>query len=510
MIDYIKKSNLIFMFGWVLLSAFLIFGTGVIGDDYSIPYFENSLHMTIAPLNYLVREPFYKFVESGNYLVIDLVKFFVLQATIFGCYKFFNLFHEKYFSTLLAFSFIYLPIHDGVTYWFTAQGYILCCALYFYAYYLLNNRNYVGAVFFAMLASFMGYGSPPFAIGIAYLAYRQFGFRASLLILIPNVLYVIYYLIVTKIFNVGIDRVSNGFDLLSLFKNILMQIVTAADALVGPSAWFKIYYSIMDLSLIPIGVVFVFWIFILRRIRFNDVSSETINKDLAGAFFVIMLASWVLFASTGFYPQISFNLGDRVTLWGALFTNYVILASAVKHRVSYIFVLAIVVLSAAGISQHWKNWHVVEERIIHNIRNNVDIKSLNKDAVVFVSGNGFSKLGPFSHLEFFAVESYASSIFKNALGRSYNLRVIYLGNNLSVDDGLIIRRGAEEIVKNEAYLNLYDSTENIINRVSMDQFRKILNANPKANRHWLQIYGCGSLNSLLEVIAPRYSYLCKS
>jgi hypothetical protein len=503
-----QKSKLFFIFGWVLFSAFLMFSTGIIGDDYSVPYFQNHLHITVGPVNYLIREGFYKFAESGDYIFIDLIKFIVITASMLGSYKFFNLFHGEYFSALLAFAFVYFPVHDGVTYWYTWQGYVFCCALYFYAYVLLTARNYLGAIFFALLASFMGYGSPPFALGLAYLAYRQFGYRSSFLILLPNVLYVFYYFIVTKVFGVGIDRVSNGVNIFSLFKNFLMQMGTAVDALLGPSAWFKIYYSIMELSLVSIGVVLVFWFFVLRRIRYVDVSSEVVNKDVVGAFFVTTMVSWVMFASTGFYPQTSFNLGDRVTLWGALLSVYVIFNMVIKNKVSYILGLAILVLSITGISEHWKNWHFTQKNIIHNIKNNVEINSLNKDTVVFVSGHGYSKLGSFSHLEFFSIESYASSIFRHSLGRPYNLRVIYVGDNLSIDDDFVVHRGPEELVKGAEFVNFYDSKEDKFSLIKISEFKNILNSYPGDQRHWIQIYGCGALGRFIDVIAPRYKYLC--
>ena len=47
-------------------------------------------------------------------------------------------------------------------------------------------------------------------------------------------------------------------------------------------------------------------------------------------------------------------------------------------------------------------------------------------------------------------------------------------------------------------------------RVATDQFRKIVNSHPKDNRHWLQIFGCGKFDWLIEVINPRYKYLCKT
>lgn len=509
MIERHEKSNLIYLFGFILLCIFLIYGTGIIGDDYSIPYFQNSLHMMVGPVNYLVREGFYKFAESRDYVVIDIIKSIVLMVSLFGFYSFFSIFHRRYLSLLLSFAIIYFPIHDAVTYWYTGQGYILSCAFYFYAYFLLSKGHDFGAVFFAIIGSFMGYGSPPFAAGVAYLAYRQLGYRASLLMLLPNVFYVVYYLVVTKIFNVGIDRVSSQIDLFLLFRNFLMQMGTAVDALVGPSAWFKMYYSIMELSASTIAVLFVFWFFVVRRIRFVDVSSEVTHKDVAGAFFIIMLVSWTLFASTGFYPQTAFNLGDRVTFWGTLLTVYLILTMAVRNKIFYSLLLAVILLGTAGISEHWKNWHIIQKNIASNIKNNVDIKSLDKDTLVFVSGNGYSKLGPFAHLEFFAVESYASSIFKHALGRSYDLRAIYIGDNLSVDSG-IVRRGTEELVKDKTFINVYDPMGDKLEKVTANQFENILKAMPKDNRHWIQIYGCGSLNRFIEVIAPRYKNLCKT
>jgi hypothetical protein len=503
-----KKEQLQFPLVWILLIVFLVWATGVIGDDYSIPYFENSSHMTIAPVNYVVREGFYQFVESRDYLIIDIVKFFVLQASIFGCYKFFNLFHKKNFSMLLAFAFVFFPIHDGVTYWYTAQGYLLCCALYFYAYVQLSYKNYLSAFLLGLLASFMGYGSPPFAVGMAYLAYRKFGFRASLLMLLPNIFYVIYYLIFTKIFNLGIDRVSNGFDLLSFSKNIVMQMGTAVDALVGPSALFKIYYSIADISFISIFVLLLFWIFVLRRINYTDVASEAINKDVVGAFFLIMVVSWILFASTGLYPQTSFNLGDRVTLWGGLLIVYFGLNFAVKNKFSYILYITVLFLSVAGISDHWKNWHISQKEIIENVKKNEQINLLEKNEIVFVSGNGYSKLGPFSHLEFFSVESYASSIFRHALGRSFKLRVIYTGDNLSIDENHIVRRGDEILIKNQDFINFYDSSANVFEKKSIVEFKYVLHNRLIDQRHWIQVYGCGELVKIIDLIAPRYKYLC--
>lgn len=287
-----------------------------------------------------------------------------------------------------------------------------------------------------------------------------------------------------------------------------MQMGTAVDALVGPSAWFKIYYSIADISFISICVLLFFWVFVLRRINYADVASEAINKDVVGAFFLIMVVSWILFASTGLYPQTSFNLGDRVTLWGGLLIVYVGLNFAVKNKISYIFFIAALFLSVAGISNHWKNWHISQKEIIENVKKNEQINLLDKDEIVFVSGNGYSKLGPFSHLEFFSIESYASTIFRHSLGRSFKLRVIYIGDNLSIDDNLLVRRGDEILIKNQDFVNFYDSSTNTFEKKSIVQFKYVLHNRLIDQRHWIQVYGCGELVKIIDLIAPRYKYLC--
>ena len=59
-----------------------------------------------------------------------------------------------------------------------------------------------------------------------------------------------------------------------------------------------------------------------------------------------------------------------------------------------------ILLPVFGLSDHWKSWNAKQKVIVENIQSNPELLTLESNSIVIVSGNGYSKLGPFSHVEF--------------------------------------------------------------------------------------------------------------
>ena len=141
---------------------------------------------------------------------------------------------------------------------------MLTVAFQFYAYYLLSKNCFITAIIFSLLGSFISYGSSPIAFALATLFILNKSYKKSILIILPNIIYIIYYIFVSKIFYISsISRIPNSFDWLNLVKNYIFQIITLIDVNIGISFVLKLYYSILENNLVSLFFSIIFFILYL-------------------------------------------------------------------------------------------------------------------------------------------------------------------------------------------------------------------------------------------------------
>ena len=250
-----NKNQLFLLFSLIIF--ILIFSTGFVSDDFSeISNIKNKENVfQFLPFNAYINVPvlyythyiFYYFISIENYIFISLIKFFYTFIAFYMISKFFSIFTNYYSSLLISFLFIFWPTHDSTVYFFLAQYLMLTVAFQLYAYYLLKKNFFKTSVLFSLLGSFISYGSTPIAIGLFILFALNNSYKKSLYIIIPNIIYIFYYIFISKIFLVSsISRIPNSFELATFIKNCVLQIVTLLDVNIGISFFIKLFYSILE------------------------------------------------------------------------------------------------------------------------------------------------------------------------------------------------------------------------------------------------------------------------
>src|SRR5262245_39716700 len=186
---------------FLALFAYSLHGTGFCCDDFEVamgrardPWFN---FLLANPANILTHGlPFLWFDYEQQY-VYDLLKFGWVALSYGMTYRWGSLFFPPARAALFAALFIFYPAHDSTSFWFTAQYLMLTAAFYLFAFYLAAGDRLVAATAMATLASFVSYGSSPWAFGLslAFLLQRQF--RRAAALLVPNLIYIAYYAAVT-------------------------------------------------------------------------------------------------------------------------------------------------------------------------------------------------------------------------------------------------------------------------------------------------------------------------
>ena len=119
-----------------------------------------------------------------------------------------------------------------------------------------------------------------------------------------------------------------------------------------------------------------------------------------------------MFSLTGLYAQSSFNLGNRVTIYGCLLFC-LFLTLIFRNKIIFTLLLILILLPLFGLSNYWKKWNVQQISIIKNININKDLKNLDRDTTIIITNNLYHKLGKLNHIEFLIQPELLRSIFKH-------------------------------------------------------------------------------------------------
>ncbi|MCP3872430.1 MAG: hypothetical protein GY699_04645, partial [Desulfobacteraceae bacterium] len=294
----------------------------------------------------------------------------------------------------------------------------------------------------------------------------------------------------------------NNFHLPVLLKQYVLQGITFIDASIGPSFWIKIYYSFLQLSIpsIVLGlcIVCLFYKYFIPQ-------KEAVNMHLLVAFILIVLFAFGIFSLTGYYPQIAFNLGNRVTIYGTFIITLFIVLKLLNSKKTATILFAILLFSMLGISDHWKDWNKTQLQIIDNISTNSKIQKFNKDQQLFVCNNQFSQYGDLSHIEFFSTSS-AMQVFKFATNNYYSISPLNRRFRYSNDE-IVDTKFGHKFETND-YIYVYDSKKNDVLKLPKNEIQRFIADLPKSNRHWAQLLKEDNIffNMVISLM-PRLKYL---
>jgi hypothetical protein len=483
-----------FLYGLVFLFvSYLFLGTGIHSDDIILvnelenyPLMDvlfpdlSKIHVVVfgIPSYYMDYLQYYFF--GRNYYLYDIVKIIVSLVSLSLIYKFLNQYLNKSNSFLSSLFFVFFITHDSVNYWTMALPYLLVVAIIMHSHRLINQGSLKSGVAYSFLGSFFSFASPPYIFGLSIIFLIKKEWKKFTIFLIPQIIYIIYYFFISKVLEFSKGRIEGELDILRLIKQYILQVGTSIDSFIGPSFWLKVYYSILELSLISFGIGIVL---VALFYNFFKVEKEPeLNKKLLLSFFIIALLAFGIFALTGMYPQIVFNLGNRVTMFASLLFSVLIILFFMNNRISATIIFSIFIFSVLGLSDHWKNWNQNQITIINNISKNEEIKNFNTQKQLFVINNQYSKLGNLAHIEFFA-QGMASHVFKYATSKNY--KVSTLNQRFILKGNYLVDKKYNTKTKIEDDIYIYDSLKDdiiIIKKRKIEEFIKTL---PKNERHWL-------------------------
>jgi len=503
---------------YVALIGYMLYGTGIFSDDFAILASERNskgiLENIVGQNNVYLERPLFKYlyliyyslIDVNQLVLIDFLKIFQIVIIFYMVTKFFSMFLDTSSSMMVSFLFIFFPTHEATTYCYLEINQTLAIGLYLYAYYLVKSSNrLISAGIISTLASFVTYGSTPVAFSLFILCVLKRCYRKGLVLLIPNIIYCVYYVTITESMGEGVKRLPAVFHFSSIWKQFVLQIGSFIDAIIGPSFFLKIWYSILENSRASIMIIslFIFGYIMISKSTKGEHQEYKVNKKVFTALIVLVLSSLGMFAITGYYPQMTFNLGNRVTIYGSLLAAYLVVTvpipKNVRRGILLIFLVAII-----GISAHWKKWNKHQMYVIDNIAANRKLASYRGTAPIYVSGNQYSKMGPFSHIEFLSENWVVSSIFKLAGHEKLSAEV--LNKRLVYEKGAIIDKKYNNKYPVGDKIMVYDSEADQLLEIAAQDLNRYINKLPDDKRHWVQLIKNEHLNSLIQELMPRLKY----
>ena len=369
-----------------------------------------------------------------------------------------------------------------------------------YCHYLFRSNRLIFPYLLLLVSSFASYLTPPFIIGLSIIFFLEKSYKKFLLFISSSIIYLIYYLSLSSMFTSSERRIDESLSIIKFIKILTLQTVSGLDVFFGPTFILKIFSSIYSISLIS----FLLSLIPLFFFKFYLTSDKPIiYKPLFLGLGLIFLLSCCMFALTGMYTQTAFNLGNRVTIYGSLIIAF--LLSIMPFSKKFLILIAIIfILPLFGLSDHWKNWNKNQKILINNIHSNHDFKKINENDILLIKGNTYSKLGLFSHIEFFSMPWLIDSIFYQTVKSN---KIISLSKNIYLDKNHLIDKKLKIKINLTKNIFLYDSTNNKVIKINKAKLKSIINSTKPELRHWIQMVDNNYLKSLLFYLSPRLEYL---
>lgn len=474
---------------FLVLFAYSLHGVGLCCDDFDllvlVPRDRSFGYLLANPANILTHGlPFLwlGYEDQGAY---DLLKFGWVAAAYAMAYRFGGLFFAAPRAALFAALFVFYPSHDSTSFWFTTQYLLLTAAFYLYAFYLASRDRLAAAAAMATLASFVSYGSTPWALGLGLVFLLQRQFRRAAVLLVPNFVYIAYYATMTLWLGLGNKRLPTEVHAEPLLKQFALQIAGGVDAVLGPSLWLKIGYSVGSLTLVS-AIVGAAIIFVLVQDTRTPAGEARVPRPVWLGAAAVALASFAMFAlAAGAYPQLAFGMVNRVTVH-ASFGAALLLAYLARRAWSAGALAAVLTFSSLGLSDHWHAWHGVQDGTIEALRHDAELASgrLGTD-ILFVTGNPYSRLGPIAHIDFLSQLHIADSVFRIALGERKTFSVVPLRPHFVAEPHALVDPRANVRYPIAANVAVYDAQAAALRRIDAAEMPSLIAGLESEKRHWI-------------------------
>ena len=508
-------SNKLLKISALIIISYLLISTGLHGDDYTVISildktdifgflsFEGASIMALNAVTYYsFWWPFFVFGNEYQW-VYDLIKIVAHIIGVFFVYKFSTDYLPKDRAILVSIIFIFYPLHDTTAYWYMTAPYVLIPATILYAHHLIRNNKSTLGFIVSMLGAFSYYVSPPYTFGLSVIFLFEKNFKKAIIFVTPGVLYVAYYFWI-KFHYVGVERrISSDLGILNFFKQMLIQPLSFLESAIGPSYWLKVFYAIESISFLSVIIVVLISVYAFKKIG-SFSNAPNMSKSLFVGLISVLILSFGMYALTGLYSHSAFNTGNRSTVYGSLFIAFLLVTFLPGNKKSLVFLLIIFLAPTFGLSDHWKSWNTNQKIVIKNIENNQYLKEIEHNSTLIVTGNIYSKLGTYSHIDFFSMPWNVNAIFNDSV-RTKN--ILALAPYVFISDDYLVdpKFGQRYFLKNKLYV--YESEDNIVRKISAKDVPELIKQQPKIVRHWVQLFKDTLVQNIIVWLSPRLVYL---
>ena len=504
--NFIQNKKLIIYF---FILIYLFYGTGLHGDDYYVisqfssvsieDFFRADISLIgnkiYSLIDYYVFWLPYFLLGNDYQFIYDFIKAISILISIVLVYIFFLDYLPKQRALFTSLIFIFYPTHDTTLYWYMTIFYTITPALILFSHHLIRNNKYLIASPLLIMGTFISYASPPYLFGLSIIFFLEKKFIKGSIFILSGLSYIIYYFIISNIYSEE-KRIDDSLNIISFSKNFLLQVLTFFDTFLGPSFWIKIYHSIISINLLSIFIILIVVFLVQKKFKSKKIK---FNWILCIALIAVAIFSLCMFSITGYYNQMSFNLGNRITIYGSLFFAFLITSTLSNKPLYSVFVIFLLV--NFGISDYWKKWNTYQKNIIFNIQNNDEIQNLNEESILLIQGDMFSKMGKFSHIDFLSVPWTVEAIFKDVFLQKNILsltRHVVLNNLIIKDNKFNTRINLEN---KDIYI--YNTKDNSLNKTDILKINNYLNLREAEVRHWIQLLNTSYTKKLLLFLNPR-------
>lgn len=479
----------------ILVCFFMFVGTGLHGDDFTaIKFFKNKNFIDILFFNpnelgvwiyvlpaYLFFYIFYSIFETDYILGYDFLKVIIHISSTFFLYKFFSNFIDHARSLLASLFFVFFVSHDSTTFWYMASVYMLFFpSLVFYSFHLIYNDNLFRGSLFLTICS-LCYSTPPVIFGLSLFFLLKKEFIKFFIFLSAGLIFILYYFSISHWFPITENRIDNNITSFKLLKNFIFQFLSSIDANIGLNSIYKLFYSLSYLDLL--SIILSIFVSIILFLNLKNEQSNKINFNFV--FFVsitmVYLLSLSMYALTGMYTQSAFNLGNRVTIYFCIVIGYILILIKNRHLLILLFSL-LLVFPTLSMSQYWKQWNIKQNIIYENIKNNNELNNIANE-ILIVENNNYSKLGPFTHIELFAMNWHLETIFDNI---TYEENIISLSSYTNIEENKIIDTKSKKIINLSDPIYIYNSELNSVKKINKKNIIEKINEIEEI-RHWSQL-----------------------
>jgi hypothetical protein len=167
-------------------------------------------------------------------------------------------------------------------------------------------------------------------------------------------------------------------------------------------------------------------------------------------------------------------------------------------------ILLILFGAIVGISTHWKYWNLQQVQVVDQIRSNKVLSAYNASTTIYVSGNQYSRMGPFSHIEFFSESYVVHGIF--TLAGHANLSLSTLNKRFAYENGIMNDKKHNFGLPIRNTITVYDSVADRLLTIPAQDVNGYIKTLPVDYRHWIQFIENEKLNKLILLLMPRFGY----